>query len=471
MKKTARFLAMMMALVMTVAMLAACGPSGSPSSDPGTPASGTGDSSEPAQEQVDITFWTHYTDDIEFTKKKVEDFNNEYAGRIHVELKHITDDYNNVLLLALKNGSGPDIYADGIELKQLVDQKYAAPLNDLMSDEMAARVADKKAVGNNTLDGNWYSLPFRGYNFRLAWNKDLFKAAGLDPENPPKTYDEVLAAAKAITEYGKTQSPQKYGFMLPTGEDWIWWIYGSQMGRVNGDSYYDYTTGQFTWEAFKPVMEFYLQLQEDGSLFPGGTTMQNDPARAQFSAGNVGMIIAASWDIGVFNDQFPAQCEWDVTTLPNIDGELHGYSQLDCGSYLLVNGSSDAAKQQASMDFYEYLLSEDTLVEYYEGGYGIPVYDGIAEKATKMPDRAGFAGFADISLDRVYPYEAPVQVEGDGYGKVMNDILNGSVGLDEAFADLNERYNAAIEKGVAEGEFKLEDYMNEKYSTMNPSGE
>lgn len=340
-----------------------------------------------------------------------------------------------------------------------------------MSDGMLARVEDKKAVGNNCLNGNWYSLPFRGYNFRLAWNKDLFEAAGLDPESPPTTYEEVIAAAKAITAYGKTQNPQKFGFMLPTGEDWIWWIYGEQMARVNGDSYYDYTTGQYNWSALKPVMELYLQLQKDGSLFPGGTTMQNDPARAQFSAGNVGMILAASWDIGVFNDQFPAECDWDVTTLPNTDGELHGYSQLDCGSYLLINGASDAAKQQAAMTFYEYLLDEDTLVEYYEGGYGIPVYDGIAEKVTKMPDKPGFAGFADISKDRVYPYETPVQVEGDGFGKVMNDILNGTVGLDAAFADLDARYNAAIEKGQKEGEFDLKDYMVENYSTLNPSGE
>ena len=53
----------------------------------------------------------------------------------------------------------------------------------------------------------------------------------------------------------------------------------------------------------------------------------------------------------------------------------------------------------------------------------------------------------------------------------MNNILNGAVDMDTAFADLNKRYNAAIEKGVAEGEFKIEDYMNANYSTLNPSGE
>jgi multiple sugar transport system substrate-binding protein len=471
MKKLARTFSLVLALVMMVTMMAACGGSSSSTSTPAASSSAPAASSEaPKVEEVAIDFWTHYTDDITFTKKKVEDFNKEYAGKIKVNLKHITDDYNNVLLLALKNGDGPDIYADGVPLDQLIQQNYVAPIEDLMSNEMMERVKDKKMINNNWVDGHWYSLPFRGYNFRLAWNKDLFKAAGLDPESPPKSYDELIADAKKITEYGKTQNPQKYGFMLPTGEDWIWWIYGQQMGFKNGQSYYDYTTGTYKWEALKPVMELYLQMKKDGSLFPGGTTMKNDPARAQFSAGNVGMILAASWDIGVFNDQFPATCEWDVTSLPSNDGQLHGYSQFDAGSYLQINGASNDQEKKAAMAFFEYLLSENTLVEYFEGGYGVPVYDGIAEKASKVPDRPGFAGFADVSIDRMYPYETPVQVEGSGFGTVMNDIMNGAANVDEAIADLNKRYNEAVQKGVTDGDFKLEDYTNKDFTCLTPSG-
>lgn len=419
---------------------------------------------------VEIDFWTHYTDDIDFTKKKVEDFNTQYAGQYHVNLRHISDDYINVLLIAMQNDLGPDLYADSVELDQLVRMGYAAPLEDLMSAEMMARVEDKKSLNNNWLDGHWYSLPFRGYNFRLAWNKDLFAAAGLNPEEPPRSYEEVIAAAKAITEYGATQSPQKYGFMLPTGEDWIYWIYGEQMSYANGLSDYDYTTGKFDFNAFRPTMELYLQMQKDGSLFPGGTSMQNDPARAQFSAGNVGMIVAASWDVGVFNDQFPAVCEWGVTTLPSSTGEVLGYPAFDAGSYLLVSGKSSPEKQQAAMFFYEYLLSDEVLVEYYEAGWGVPVYEGISEKATVQPSKPGFAGFATTENDRIYAPYPPVQIEGDGYGKVMNAVLNGTVTLDAAIEDLNTRYNAAMEKGVQDGDFKLEDYIVEGFTCLNPSG-
>jgi len=90
------------------------------------------------------------------------------------------------------------------------------------------------------------------------------------------------------------------------------------------------------------------------------------------------------------------------------------------------------------MNFYEYLLSEPVLVEYYENGYGIPVYPGIAEKASKVPDRPGFA---TVENDRVYPYEPPVVIEGQSHGAVLNDVMNGKISID----NLNKRYNEYIE--------------------------
>lgn len=93
------------------------------------------------------------------------------------------------------------------------------------------------------------------------------------------------------------------------------------------------------------------------------------------------------------------------------------------------------------MNCYEYFLSEPVLVEYYENGYGIPVYPGIAEKASKVPDRPGFAGFATVENDRVYPYEPPVVLEGQSRGAVLNDVMNGKISID----NLNKRYNEYIE--------------------------
>ena len=51
-----------------------------------------------------------------------------------------------------------------------------------------------------------------------------------------------------------------------------------------------------------------LKMKDSGTLFPGSDSMENDAARAQFAAGRIGMKMAASWDVYVLNEQFPAEC-------------------------------------------------------------------------------------------------------------------------------------------------------------------
>ena len=53
-----------------------------------------------------------------------------------------------------------------------------------------------------TVEGKQYAMPFNVSTPMLYYNKDVFEAAGLDPETPPTTYDEVLEDAKKIVESG-----------------------------------------------------------------------------------------------------------------------------------------------------------------------------------------------------------------------------------------------------------------------------
>lgn len=430
--------------------------------------SGTSNSSDSAastKTEKKIVFWTHYTDDKKFTDEAVADYNAKNAGKAKVEIKYVSnDDYNNVLLLALKNNTNaPDIYADGINLSDLVNQKFAAPLDDLMSADMKQRVTPLKSINQNWLNGKFYSMPMRGYNFRLVYNKDMFKENNLDPESPPKSYQELIDTAKKLTDPSKKQ----YGFMLPTGENWIWWIYGNQPSHVSGKSFIDFKTLNYDFSTQKPLFDMWLQMKKDNSLYPGGTSMKNDNARATFSAGNVGMMFAASWDIGVFNDQFPAKIDWGVAPLPSETGSAEGKGEFNFGSYLLINQNSKV--QQEAMDFYEYLLSPAMLKKYYEEGYGIPVYPGVLDGAA-APTKHGAAGFANTDIDSLWPPEPPVQVEGEDYGTVYNKIMNGTVTADDGLADLTKRYNAAVKKGVDNKDFNLDDYKVNDYTPAAPTG-
>ncbi|GMA36021.1 extracellular solute-binding protein [Demequina litorisediminis] len=54
--------------------------------------------------------------------------------------------------------------------------------------------------GVTDAEGNIFGFPRQAYAMGLHYNRDLFEEAGLDPDNPPATWDEVREAAKAISD-------------------------------------------------------------------------------------------------------------------------------------------------------------------------------------------------------------------------------------------------------------------------------
>lgn len=463
-----KLISLVLVVFITASLFVACTTTDNGSDTDDKEAGDSGSSDGTTAGKTKVVYWTHQRHDMEVIQDLIDQFM-EQNPNIEVEMTVHTDDYTNVLNLAYQNDQAPDIHTGGPPLKDMVDMGRYEPLDDLMSPEVKAKNEQYFVEGINMIDGKIYSLPHVGNNFRLVYNKDLFKAAGLDPEKPPKTYQEVIDYAKKITEYGKTQDPPKYGFCLPTAETWIWWQYADQLARVAGWQYFDYKNLQYNYKVEKPILELYLQMQKDGSLFPGGLQLKNDPARAQFSEGNIGMMTAASWDVGVFNDQFPAKIDWGVAPLPTPDGVAKGKGEFSGGTYLFINSKSKVKKE--AMKLFEFLISDESLTRYYEEGKGVPLRPEIAANSKNPPTLKGFKDFADTSMDALYPPEPPgITIEGDDRGTVFNTIMAGKVDIDKALQDLDERMNRAVQAAIDEGKFDPEVYRIENFDPMNPTG-
>ena len=69
---------------------------------------------------------------------------------------------------------------------------------------------EKNIVNYYSLDGKFYSMPFNSSTPVMYYNKDAFKAAGLDPEKAPATFEEIEDAGKAIVKV----NPKMKGFAL-----------------------------------------------------------------------------------------------------------------------------------------------------------------------------------------------------------------------------------------------------------------
>jgi sn-glycerol 3-phosphate transport system substrate-binding protein len=121
-----------------------------------------------------------------------------------------------------------------------VQPVYAGNYNQTMQKVQTAVLGGNPPdiVGNAyARDGKIYGFPFQRSTPILYWNKDMFqaagdklKAAGLDPNRPPKNWDELVQYAKILTIREGNQTKQ-YGLIIPGGwNDWIFEAFARQNG-------------------------------------------------------------------------------------------------------------------------------------------------------------------------------------------------------------------------------------------------
>lgn len=153
-------------------------------------------------------------------------------------------------------------------------------------------------------------------------------------------------------------------------------------------------------QGYLRVFQLILDLQKDGSLFPGAATLTNDALRAQFAEGRIGMFMGEFWDVGVLNEQFPARCDWGVAPIPTYDGGFHGKSRaMLLGGFWNINAQS--RNKVAAWEVVKWFSRYEIRGSMYEEGMNIDL-DPIVREYVKKPVRVrGFAEFAN-TLDQDY---------------------------------------------------------------------
>lgn len=118
---------------------------------------------------------------------------------------------------ACQSKSGPDLdhQYSGPYTMQFVWEKCIAPLDGTLDPEEMKHVLPPQALDIYKFQGKTWALPWYNAPIPLMYNKDLFKKAGLDPEKPPATMDELITASAALRKIGVT--PWGYGVKNLTG--------------------------------------------------------------------------------------------------------------------------------------------------------------------------------------------------------------------------------------------------------------
>lgn len=146
------------------------------------------------------------------------------------------------LMTSIVGDVAPDaIHQDRFTISDWASRGAFRPLDDLIDRDKSDPLAPKKEQyydatwKEGTYDNKVYAIPTSADNRILYWNKGRFKekadqlrSAGLDPERAPRTWSEVLAYSKVLTEFNPDGSLKRAGFMPNFGNSWLY-LYAFQM--------------------------------------------------------------------------------------------------------------------------------------------------------------------------------------------------------------------------------------------------
>ena len=405
-----------------------------------------------ADDVVTITVWSDNAHEKELRVKQVEEFN-ETIGKengIFVEYTVYGDNYSDSIKIAARTDEAPDMFrADTKWMQDFVDAGYVVPLSSFPgSEELVARYDGLLAKQYHIFNGEVYTLPYNLTTYKFVVNVDLFKAAGLEVPYDGWTWAQVREYAKKITD---VSAGKAYGFGLSLKSAWTLSSYITMPAGCNIGHYgYDWNGGKFNFAALTPIIEeVYGMAQVDVSVFPGFEGLDGDGVRAQFSEGRIGIMGAASFDAAVYNEQFPAKCEWAVVPEPSISEEGHPYKEFVQPTQLLVMGKKALEHPEKALMVFDYFYSDACAAAMYEQGLYVPIRQQAIDMATKQPDAKGFAEFANIEQKFVMSAmpDTLISIEGPAYREVIINLLSGQAGSDirGALEDCDARYNKALE--------------------------
>ena len=312
---------------------------------------------------------------------------------------------------ALAGGTLPDVFTipftDG---RSLIEQGQLADITDLVQALPYGQQFNPNILANvQDGDGRIYGIPRAGYAIGLQYNRQLFEEAGLDPDKPPTTWDEVRAAAKAISE----KTGQAGYIQMSQNNTGGWqstvatYARGGRMEQVNADGS---VTSTINNPGTKAALEFLKALRwEDDSM---GSNFLYDwgSSNQAFAAGPVGMYTQGA---DVYTNLVQAQqidpAIYGLTAVPLTDDPNAGV--LVGGDVAAVNVKSTPEEQAAAVrwiDFYymQKLLDQEAAVRDAQtlnadgqpvGTPTLPIFD----QATLEQSQAWIKDYINVPLDQM----------------------------------------------------------------------
>jgi len=424
--------------------LAGCSnPTGTPSSPapsstaPTTSAAPT--STAPAQ-PVKLTIW-HYWDgaNADTFSAMVKQYDDAHPD-VSITASMIPNaDFLTKLRASATSKTLPDIAIGDLVWVPQINQ--IGTLADLKALLPAATLADVNPALTSfgTIGGKQVSVPVSANNIGYMYNKTLFQQAGLDPNKPPATWEELLTDAKQI----KAQTG-KPGYELFTqagdnGEGLTWnfqvnlWQAGGQF--LNADN----TKAAFNTPEGKKTAQFYMDLLSSGAAQLG--------AWGAFEKGLAASAPEGSWMVGIWAPDPPFDFGTGLAPYP-----AGGTPTTNLGGEQAMVFNNSDANAKAAADFLAWFLDPAQVTAWSETTGMLPVTNSVATSTayldwvnTKQPRLLPYV--QQMATAHARPNTPLYPAISLAFAQQMEKVFAGQVSIDDGLAAAEKAVNDVIAKG------------------------
>lgn len=198
------------------------------------------------------------------------------------------------LLAAVAGKQPPDVsMIDQFWAAQLASTGAIIKMQTLIDGPDGIDKADvnKTAWMTATVDGEIWTMPYAMSNIVLYYNKDMFKAVGLDPNKPPTTWGELVDYAKKLTrDVNGDGKIDEWGLSFPIQANaGTVYYYITFLWQAGGELYNaDYTKVAFNSPAGVEALQFWMDLVHKHGVVPLA------PPAEGFTVGRIAMELASS---------------------------------------------------------------------------------------------------------------------------------------------------------------------------------
>lgn len=322
-------------------------------------------------DDVTISVWS-LDRDIQPAPNLIADFNKLNTG-IKVEYRQIQfDDVVSEAMRAYSTGQAPDIIAiDNPEHALFSSRGAFLDLTDMIAKSTVVKTANyfPGPLASTMWDGKNYGLPKATNTIALYYNKDMFKAKGLDPDKPPQTWAELVDAARKLTDpaanvYGlafsaKASEEGTFQF-LPWAQ-----MAGGGYEHINSDG------------AVK-ALDIWKTIITEKLASPDTLTRGQWDSTGTFNSGNAAMAISGPWELDRMVSE--AKFDWGVALLPVPEVGAERSSAMGDFNWAIFSNTQHPAEAFKVLEFF---ASQDDRM--FKDFGQLPARSDIAIPATGVP--------------------------------------------------------------------------------------